>query len=174
MEEFKDIPWYEWLYQVNKKWDIINIRNHWKWNKNRCNILNKRFNRKWYNTCYLSKDWISRSFLVHRLVMLVFNWKSELQVNHINGIKTDNRLENLEYCTQSENINHALNTWLIKKWEYSKMSKKVLYYDLNWIFINKIVWVRNLAKILWLDSSNISKVCRWIKKSYKWYIFKYE
>ena len=46
---------------------------------------------------------------VHRLVMHAFHGPSELQVNHINGIKTDNRLENLEYCTPSQNRWHAKN-----------------------------------------------------------------
>lgn len=51
---------------------------------------NKRFNKR-----------------VHRLVMATFCGSSDLQINHINCIKTDNRLENLEYCTQSENVRHA-------------------------------------------------------------------
>lgn len=41
---------------------------------------------------------------VHRLVMLAFG---RLQVNHINGIKTDNRIKNLEFVTASQNMKHA-------------------------------------------------------------------
>ena len=52
-------------------------------------------------------------FPVHRLVMLTFVGPSDLTVNHKNGDKTDNRLDNLEYLTASENLKHAYKTGLI-------------------------------------------------------------
>lgn len=56
----------------------------------------------------------TRNFLIHRLVMATFIGISDLIVNHKDGNKTNNKLENLEYVTVSENVLHAYKTNLMK------------------------------------------------------------
>jgi hypothetical protein len=62
----------------------------------------------------LCKDGKVKKFTVHRLVALnmIPNPENKLQVNHINGNKTDNRVENLEWNTRSENQKHSISIGL--------------------------------------------------------------
>jgi hypothetical protein len=69
-----------------------------------------------YNSVLLYHNNIKNNVLVHRLVAMTFldNPLNKRCVNHINGNKTDNRIENLEWVTHSENSKHAFNTGLNK------------------------------------------------------------
>lgn len=73
-------------------------------------------------------DGKKRTFRAHRLVMMAFEPREDmdkLEVNHIDGDKKNNKLENLEWCTSSENQKHAFKTGLqvARKGEASNWAK---------------------------------------------------
>lgn len=69
-----------------------------------------------YTFVQLRKNNKTKCLSVHRLVAMAFinNPKNKPQVNHINGNKKDNNVENLEWCTQGENNAHAYRNGLKK------------------------------------------------------------
>ena len=68
-----------------------------------------------YRDVLLSENGKTKSYLVHRLILATFKPVSDMEsydVNHKNGNKLDNQLENLEWCTRSENMRHSYETGL--------------------------------------------------------------
>lgn len=121
MEQWKDVKGFEGLYEISS---LGNLRskekyvNHYRGGKRlyKSKIKKQRLSKSGYLRCNIKHNGKRFDLRVHRLVAMAFlpNSKNKEQVNHINGIKTDNRAVNLEWCTQSENVIHAVENRLIK------------------------------------------------------------
>lgn len=86
------------------------------------------------NKGYLRITLNGKTYGVHRLVLMAFRGKSDMHANHKNGIKYDNRLENLEFVTQDENNRHSWATGLNKPIRAERHGRA----KLNWKKIDEI------------------------------------
>lgn len=120
MEEiWKDIEGYEGLYQVSNLGNVKSLRK--RIDKGKCHrhfdekILKPIETNRGYLRVKLCKDRKIKKIRVHRLVAEAFIKRPELEVNHIDGNKKNNKVENLEWVTQRENKQHAWITGLYHK-----------------------------------------------------------
>lgn len=112
-EVWKDVLGYEGHYQVSSLGRIKSLKHKSE------KILMPVIDHWGYPVVSLILKRKLKRGKIHRLVMQAFHGESKLQVNHINGIKADNRLQNLEYCSAGDNTRHAHAIGLIneKTWE---------------------------------------------------------
>lgn len=112
-EVWKDIPEYEGLYQVSDLGRIISMCRYDIFKdgteRYREGRMLKLANSCGYKKIALCKHSKHTTLIVHRLVLLAFEGFSELEVDHIDEVKDNNRLKNLRYCTNRENIQYHNN-----------------------------------------------------------------
>lgn len=164
-EIWKDIPWYEWLYQVSNKWNVKSLfLNRWFL------LKYKNPHKKWAYVS-LSKNGSPKTILVSRLVASMFLWldisNRKMCVCHIDDDPTNNNVTNLFLWTQQENMDDKV----LKKRQYRpKWEKhpncKLKESDVIEIRNKLILWFSNIriAKIYWVSQPTICD----IKKRRSW------
>lgn len=118
-EFWKDVLNYDGLYQIS------NLGNVKSFHRIKTRILKTSCDTNGYKVVVLSLRGVNKTKTIHRLVAIHFldNPENKPQVNHINGIKTDNHIENLEWNTASENLLHAHKIGL-KKGVFGEKNKR--------------------------------------------------
>jgi hypothetical protein len=177
-EVWKDIEGYEGFYQVSdkgriKSLDRIVISGYGKPHRLKGKILKAQTHHCGYLEITLHKDGKKNTHKVHRLVAEAFiqNIDNLKEVNHKNEDKTDNQVENLEWCNRTYNINYG--TSLQRRAE--KCSKKVYQYTLT----GELVKVWNSTAECGRNgyaANNISNCCRrkYCYKTHKGFRWSYE
>jgi len=130
-------------------------------------IISQRKNRGGYMYVTLCKDGKRKSKTIHRLVLNAFIGKSDLDCNHIDGDKTNNKLENLEYCTKSRNMIHAYENGLEISVKGEKHGRSKLKEDEVWLikrilnsdlFRDKKITQDFISKMFKVNFGTISKI----------------
>lgn len=162
-EIWRDIPWYEWLYQVSTHWNVKSLFRYKK-------ILSPSL---WkYKRVGLSKERVVKHSSVHRLVAITFipNPNSKKEVNHKDWNKYNNSICNLEWCTRSENEIHSYR-YLWRKWWLN--STPIAQYDLLGNKLKEFPSQASAVQETNIPQSNIWKCCNWERKHAWWYKWAY-
>lgn len=123
-EIWKDVVGYEGLYKVSNLGRIRSLKSN--------KIIKPYKKRNGYLRAYLSR----KNVYIHRVVAQAFipNLQNKEEVNHKDLDKTNNNVENLEWCTKRENMQHA-----VKIYKHFFKGKKVMCIETNKIYKNSIV-----------------------------------
>lgn len=188
MEEWKTIEGYEGKYLISDKGNVKSL-----YDKNgsyREHILTSRSAKNGYLYVNLYKNSKSKTKKIHRLVAETFISNSNKLpcINHIDGNKHNNCVNNLEWCTYSENTKKAIELGLIDKEKFFKSGKdnimynkhgkehpssiSVLQYDLKDNFIKRWDNIKEAEQALKLY--HISNCCKGSRKTCGGYKWKYE
>ena len=178
-EIWKNIGGYDGKYQIS---NYGNVKKHFN---NEEKEVNKHITEKGYYCVYLYNKGKLKKHVIHRLVANTFLTNKEeykcmpyedklkintdnLQINHKNENKLDNRVENLEWCTCSYNINYGQRNSKHSK----KMAKKVKQYDLNWNLIKEWDSLIEIQRKLGITIGTLYRINN--KKSYNGYYWVYK
>ena len=161
IEIWRDIKDYEGLYQISNLGNVKSLYRKCSKNGNRSIGTDN----KGYKRLYLNKNGKRKSHRVHRLVASAFipNDKNFPQVNHKDENKENNRVDNLEWCTNEYNNNYGTRS----ERQARTLRMELIGVDTNSGLILEYDGVRVAERLGGFDSSAISKCCNGVLKTHK-------
>ena len=154
MEEWKEIEGFEGRYAVNKKGEVLSLL--------RGRIMKTNSSQRYERTCLRDSNNKKRMVSIHRAVAIAFipNPLNKPAVNHKNGNRLDNNVDNLEWVTYRENSQHAVDTGLMFSPKNDSKSKAVDMFTKDGVFIKTFPSTMQVQRDLGIYHANISRVCK--------------
>ena len=177
-ETWKVVRGYEGLYEVS---DLGRIRSLGRECASKCNSRQKKHARilaqevTVHGYCRVrlyDKDGKASHYAVHRLVLEAFVGVSEYQINHKNEIKTDNRLENLEYCDAKYNCNYGGRNEKISANARGTHTKGVVQIDESGTVIQSYPSRSAASEATGVSIKSISRCCALKRKTAGGYVWR--
>lgn len=167
-EIWKDIEEYEGLYQVSNLGRVKRLKGKYVSAERMVNPSRHTDGYLQFNLC---KNGKRKNHKIHRLVAQAFipNPENKPEVNHIDEDKTNNNINNLEWSTRKENVNHGTRNERVSK----TMSTPIIAINLKTGESKDFYGVRECARQLGLNSRHITPVLKGRRKSTGGYTFKY-
>lgn len=194
MEEiWKDVVGYEGLYQVSNTGRLVRkerLDSNGRFLSQQEKVIHKIYGTGYYGTAIVDGKGNSKNVLIHRLVAMAFipNPNNYPQIDHIDGNKSNNRVENLRWCTAKQNINFPMSLAnrsrvlkvaqnkpeAIKHKIAASHKKAIVQYDMNGNFIKEWSSLHEVGRECGFNISNISACANGRKASAYGYIWKHK
>ena len=171
LELWKDIKGYEGLYKVSNLGEIKAINKFYRHTEK---ILKQATRKDGYKQIGLFKNGKGKNFYVHRLVAQAFipNPNNLPQVNHKDENKTNNCIDNLEWCTIKYNNNYG--TLIERQRKAKNRVKGVIQLKLDGSYINKFYSISEASRETGVTRTSIGECCRGERKQTGGYKWKYD
>lgn len=184
-EIWKDIKGFEGRYQVSnmgrvRSLDMTWLTYNWKRQglmecKRKGKILKPKTKRNGYFSVCL-RDGVRKEFhSIHRIVAETFipNPNNLPQINHKDEDKSNNRVDNIEWCTAKYNSNYGTRKARIREYHIKSVMTPIIQYDMDGNVINTFESLSEAERMSGVSSIDIAGVCKGRRASAHGYIFKY-
>lgn len=165
---WKPIEGYEGLYEIS---NTGRVKSH----QGRKKILNISLKKDGYVQVQLYKEKKYKQFLVHRLVALAFidNPDNKYEINHIDGVRDNNNVDNLEWCTSRENTIDAINRGSHPISAGNNFGGKEIATFYLGVPVCKYKSIKKASESTGVHRRTITDICKGRKESYNGYVFVY-